>query len=52
VVFSVGHVRDPAIQYIVAGGQLQDRSSFFFTKYANATEAVRGMICQRYSMNM
>ena len=45
VVFSIGHVRDPAIQYIVAGGQFQDRSSFFFTQYASATAAVR----ERYS---
>ncbi|KAF8485559.1 DUF1793-domain-containing protein [Gautieria morchelliformis] len=44
VVFSVGHVRDPAIQYIVAGGEFQDRSSFFFTKYASATEAIAAFL--------
>ena len=41
VVFSVGHVRDPAIEYIIAGGQSQNRSSFFFTQYESAKEAVR-----------
>ncbi|KAF8581797.1 DUF1793-domain-containing protein [Ramaria rubella] len=40
VVFSVGHVRDPAIEYIIAGGALQNRSSYFFTQHGSATAAV------------
>lgn len=40
VVFVVGHTRDPAIQYIVSGGKLQQRSSYFWSKYATADDAV------------
>jgi hypothetical protein len=40
VVFSVGHVRDPAIQYIVAGGVLQNRSVFFWSQFSTAAAAV------------
>ena len=40
VVFVVGHARDPAIQYIVAGGELQQRSSYFWSKYPSADDAV------------
>lgn len=41
VVFSVGHVRDPVIQYIVAGGGIQMRSSYFFSAYSTVAAAVR-----------
>ncbi|KAJ3568603.1 hypothetical protein NP233_g5597 [Leucocoprinus birnbaumii] len=34
VVTSVGHIRDPALQYIVAGGGTQRRSLYFFSKYS------------------
>jgi len=44
VVYTVGHVRDPAIQYIVAGGALQSRSSFFFTQFASATDAIASFL--------
>jgi hypothetical protein len=40
VIFVIGHVRDPAIQYIVDGGALSDRSSFFFTQHSTAADAV------------
>ncbi|CCA68621.1 probable glutaminase A [Serendipita indica DSM 11827] len=39
VVFSVGHVRDPAIQYTVRGA-LQDRSLYFWTQYSSVAEAI------------
>ncbi|KIJ70073.1 hypothetical protein HYDPIDRAFT_23218 [Hydnomerulius pinastri MD-312] len=31
VVFAIGHVRDPVVQYIVAGGAYQDRSTYFWS---------------------
>ncbi|KAI0375561.1 DUF1793-domain-containing protein [Pilatotrama ljubarskyi] len=40
VVFSVGHVRDPAIQYIVAGEQLQERSLAFWSRYPLISTAI------------
>ena len=39
-VFVVGHARDPAIQYITAGGVLQSRSSYFWSTYSSAAAAV------------
>ena len=40
VIYTVGHVRDPAIQYIVAGGALQDRSSYFWTAFNSVDDVV------------
>ncbi|KAJ7781111.1 DUF1793-domain-containing protein [Mycena metata] len=40
VVVSVGHVRDPAISYIVAGGKLQDRSSLFWNQFSAISDAI------------
>ncbi|KAJ7368429.1 hypothetical protein DFH08DRAFT_25512 [Mycena albidolilacea] len=40
VVVSVGHVRDPAISYIIAGGQLQDRSSYFWNQFSDISDAI------------
>ena len=39
-VMSVGHVRDPAVQYVVSGGALQDRSLYFWSAYASVADAV------------
>jgi hypothetical protein len=39
-VFSIGHVRDPVIKYIVAGGDLQDRSSYFWSQYTDVLKVV------------
>jgi hypothetical protein len=33
VVFSVGLVRDPAVQYIIAGGALQSRNLYFLSSF-------------------
>lgn len=41
MLFSVGHVRDPAVQYIVAGGELQDRSLYFWSEYSSVSDLVR-----------
>ena len=40
VVVSVGHVRDPAIEYIVAGGAIQQRSLYFWSQFASVPAAV------------
>ncbi|KIP02118.1 hypothetical protein PHLGIDRAFT_112413 [Phlebiopsis gigantea 11061_1 CR5-6] len=40
VVFAVGHVRDPAIEYIVAGGTTQNRSSFFWSQFSTVSAAI------------
>lgn len=41
VLFSVGHVRDPAVQYVVAGGGTQDRSVYFWSQYSSVADVVR-----------
>ena len=41
VVVAIGHVRDPAIQYIVKGGALQNRSLFFWSQFSSVNAAVR-----------
>ncbi|KAL0949421.1 hypothetical protein HGRIS_009482 [Hohenbuehelia grisea] len=40
VVISVGHARDPAVQYIIANNGRQDRSLFFFSQFATARDAI------------
>ncbi|KAI5122587.1 hypothetical protein M0805_004803 [Coniferiporia weirii] len=40
VVFSVGHFRDPAVEYIVANDQTELRSLYFLTEYGSATDAI------------
>ncbi|CAL1700859.1 unnamed protein product [Somion occarium] len=44
VVFSVGHVRDPAIQYIIANGALQERSVFFWTQFSTVQDAISSFL--------
>ncbi|KAI0327103.1 DUF1793-domain-containing protein [Cubamyces sp. BRFM 1775] len=40
VVFSVGHIRDPAIQYIIANNGRQNRSLFFWTRFSTVADAI------------
>ncbi|EIW62037.1 DUF1793-domain-containing protein [Trametes versicolor FP-101664 SS1] len=40
VVFSIGHHRDPAVQYIVANNQLQARRLAFWSRYSSSNEAI------------
>ncbi|KAG8714064.1 hypothetical protein FRC08_012425 [Ceratobasidium sp. 394] len=44
VVFAVGHVRDPLVQYIVAGNKLQERHPFWMSKYATGSEAISAFL--------
>ncbi|KIM20840.1 hypothetical protein M408DRAFT_119277 [Serendipita vermifera MAFF 305830] len=39
-VMSIGHAREPAVQYIVSGGVLQDRSLYFWSAYATIADAI------------
>nr|GAT54330.1 predicted protein [Mycena chlorophos] len=38
--FTIGHVRDPAIEYIVQGNTLQDRSLYFWTEYPTVSAGI------------
>lgn len=40
-VFSIGHFRDPAVEYIIANDGTQARHLFFLTEFATPTEAVK-----------
>ncbi|KIY74089.1 DUF1793-domain-containing protein [Cylindrobasidium torrendii FP15055 ss-10] len=40
VVFTVGHVRDPAISYIVDGGALEDRSFHFWSAFSSVGDLI------------
>ena len=44
VVFVVGHVRDPAVQYITANNGRQDRSTLFWTEYGTVSSAISAFI--------
>jgi hypothetical protein len=41
VICTVGHVRDPAIQYIIADDVYQPRSVYFWSAYSSVTALVR-----------
>ncbi|KAF8639975.1 hypothetical protein AX17_001222 [Amanita inopinata Kibby_2008] len=38
--FTVGHIRDPAISYIVAGGQTQSRTIYSLTQFQTASAVI------------
>jgi Domain of unknown function (DUF5127) len=40
LVYSVGHVRDPAIDYIVAGGGTEARSLYFWSQFSTTAALV------------
>ncbi len=40
VVVSIGHIRDPAVQYIIANGALQNRSLYFWSQFSSVQDAV------------
>ncbi|KAI0265444.1 DUF1793-domain-containing protein [Gloeopeniophorella convolvens] len=44
VVFTVGLVRDPAIEYIVAGGASQSRSLYFWSQFSTVSSAISSFI--------
>ncbi|KAJ7684039.1 hypothetical protein B0H17DRAFT_1073347 [Mycena rosella] len=44
VVFSVGHIRDPAISYIVAGGGTQSRSLYFLSQFTTSAAVISSFL--------
>ncbi|THV08423.1 DUF1793-domain-containing protein [Dendrothele bispora CBS 962.96] len=43
VVFAVGHIRDPAIEYITANG-MQNRSLFFWSQFSSAADVIASFL--------
>lgn len=41
LVFAIGHIRDPAISYIVANNGHQDRSLYFWSQYSDAASLIK-----------
>lgn len=39
-IVSIGYVRDPAVEYIIAGGSYQPRSLYFWSKYSTVAAVV------------
>ncbi|PSS35457.1 hypothetical protein PHLCEN_2v1612 [Hermanssonia centrifuga] len=44
VVISIGHVRDPAVQYIIANGALQNRSLYFWSQFSSVQDAISSFL--------
>ena len=42
IVMSIGLVREPAVQYVVGGNEMQDRSLYFWTEYGSVGDLVSG----------
>ncbi|KAJ7836329.1 hypothetical protein B0H14DRAFT_3460711 [Mycena olivaceomarginata] len=40
VTYAIGHIRDPAIKYVLAGNVKQDRSLYFWSKYSTAQQVI------------
>ncbi|EJD04154.1 DUF1793-domain-containing protein [Fomitiporia mediterranea MF3/22] len=40
IVLSIGHVRDPVVEYIVANNQLQNRSPYFLSQHVSPADAI------------
>ena len=45
VVFSIGHIRDPVINYITGNAVLQQRSLYFWSSFSSAAAVVRLNYC-------
>ena len=44
VVFTIGHVRDPAIAYIIANGVVQSRSIYSFSQFSTIDAMVNFLV--------
>ncbi|KAG6854841.1 hypothetical protein C0991_012031 [Blastosporella zonata] len=40
IVFSIGHVRDPAIEYTLPGGKTQQRSLYFWSHFSTVADVI------------
>ncbi|KAI0774160.1 DUF1793-domain-containing protein [Fomes fomentarius] len=43
-VFAIGHVRDPAVQYITANNGRQNRSYYFWTQFSSVASAIQSFV--------
>ncbi|KAJ7129526.1 DUF1793-domain-containing protein [Mycena epipterygia] len=44
VVFSVGHIRDPALTYVVAGGETQNRNLYFLSEFSTPAAVIASFL--------
>ncbi|KAG8693928.1 hypothetical protein FRC09_010174, partial [Ceratobasidium sp. 395] len=44
VVFAVGHVRDPLVQYITAGNKLEERHPYWLSKYGTPIDLISSFL--------
>ncbi|KAJ7179003.1 DUF1793-domain-containing protein [Mycena filopes] len=44
VVFSVGHIRDPALEYVVAGGGTQSRNLYFLSQFPTSAAVISSFL--------
>jgi hypothetical protein len=45
VLFSIGHIREPAVKYVLAGNVKQERSLYFWSKFSTTAQVVCQAIC-------
>ncbi|KAL1661464.1 hypothetical protein GGF50DRAFT_129457 [Schizophyllum commune] len=44
IVMSIGLVREPAVQYVVSGNNMQDRSLYFWTEYGSVGDLIKDFL--------
>ncbi|KAL1694460.1 hypothetical protein GGG16DRAFT_122510 [Schizophyllum commune] len=44
IVMSIGLVREPAVQYVVSGNSMQDRSLYFWTEYGSVGDLIKDFL--------
>ncbi|KAL1730973.1 hypothetical protein EV714DRAFT_283692 [Schizophyllum commune] len=44
IVMSIGLVREPAVQYVVGGNEMQDRSLYFWTEYGSVGDLIKDFL--------
>ncbi|KAL1722415.1 hypothetical protein EV715DRAFT_270417 [Schizophyllum commune] len=44
IVMTIGLVREPAVQYVVGGNKMQDRSLFFWTEYGSVGDLIKDFL--------
>ncbi|EIW84808.1 DUF1793-domain-containing protein [Coniophora puteana RWD-64-598 SS2] len=40
VIYAIGHIRDPAVQYVTAAKNLQDRNAYYWTMYSSVSDLI------------
>uniref|UniRef100_D8PPI6 Glutaminase A n=1 Tax=Schizophyllum commune (strain H4-8 / FGSC 9210) TaxID=578458 RepID=D8PPI6_SCHCM len=44
IAMSIGLIREPAVQYVVGGNKMQDRSLFFWTEYGSVGDLIKDFL--------